>query len=54
MEREAAQLRTHRFGSREVSVIGLGTADFGGRIAESLAREFLDAYIGIKGKKLNI
>ena len=49
MEREAAQLRTHRFGSREVSVIGLGTADFGGRIAESLAREFLDAYIGIKG-----
>ena len=42
-------MRTHRFGSREVSVIGLGTADFGGRIAESLAREFLDAYIGIKG-----
>lgn len=42
-------MRTRPFGSREVSVIGLGTADFGGKISEGLACEFMDMYIGMKG-----
>ncbi len=42
-------MRKHSFGDREVSVIGLGTADFGGRIPESLAAEFMDAYTGLGG-----
>ena len=46
-------MRTHPFGSREISVIGLGTADFGGKIAESLAFEFMDIYTGINGNFLD-
>ncbi len=46
-------MRTHTFGNREVSVIGLGTADFGGKIPESLACEFMDMYIGLNGNFLD-
>ncbi len=42
-------MRTHPFGSREVSVIGLGTANFGGTTAESQACEFMDMYIAMNG-----
>ena len=37
------------FCGRETSVIALGTMDFGGKIEESRAREFMDAYVSIGG-----
>lgn len=42
-------MRKQPFGRFEVSVIGFGTADFGGRHPEGLARELLDAYVSIGG-----
>ena len=38
-----------QFIDREASVIALGTMDFGGRIEEGRAQEFMDAYIEIGG-----
>ena len=46
-------MRTHQLGGRNVSVIGLGTADFGGKCPESRAREFLDAYTEIGGNLID-
>ena len=40
-------MRKQAFGERRVSVIGLGSGDFGGKIRESRAREFMDAYVAI-------
>ncbi len=42
-------MRKQAFGGRQVSVIGLGTAEYGGKIGESRAREFMDAYLAIGG-----
>ncbi len=42
-------MRKQAFGAYEVSVIGFGTADFGGRLPEGLARELMDAYVSIGG-----
>ena len=42
-------MRKQRFGSREVSVIGLGSSEFGGKCPESLAREFMDTYTELGG-----
>ena len=42
-------MKKKRFGNKQVSVIGLGSSDFGGRCPESLAREFLDAYWELGG-----
>ncbi|MDO5322494.1 MAG: aldo/keto reductase [Clostridia bacterium] len=42
-------MRYAEFCGRETSVIALGTMDFGGRIEESRAREFMDAYVEIGG-----
>ena len=42
-------MRYAEFCGRETSVIALGTMDFGGRIEESRAREFMDAYAEIGG-----
>ena len=36
-------MRKQLFGAYPVSVIGFGTAEFGGRHPESLARELMDA-----------
>jgi len=36
-------------GTDRVSVIGLGTSEFGGRCPESLARDFMDAYLALDG-----
>ena len=46
-------MRTHYFGSREVSVIGLGSTDFGGKCPESQARDFLDAYLALDGNLID-
>lgn len=46
-------MRTHTFGNRQVSVIGLGTGDFGGKCPESRAREFLDAYAALGGNLID-
>ena len=46
-------MRKQDFGNSRVSVIGLGSADFGGKIAESLAREFMDAYAAIGGNLID-
>ena len=46
-------MRKQEFGDHRVSVIGLGSADFGGKIAESLAREFMDAYAAIGGNLID-
>ena len=46
-------MRTHCFGSREVSVIGLGSTDFGGKCPESQARDFLDAYLALGGNLID-
>ncbi len=40
---------THAFGNRQVSVIGLGSGEFGGTCAESLARDILDTYTELGG-----
>lgn len=42
-------MRYGNFCGREASVIALGTMDFGGKIEESRAREFMDAYVSIGG-----
>ena len=42
-------MRKQAFGTYSVSVIGLGSTDFGGRCEESRAREFLDAYVSLGG-----
>jgi len=42
-------MRYARFCDRDASVIALGTMDFGGRIEEGRAREFMDAYTEIGG-----
>ena len=42
-------MRYAEFCGRETSVIALGTMDFGGRIEEGRAREFMDAYVEIGG-----
>ena len=42
-------MRKQPFGSYEVSVIGFGTADFGGRHPEGLARDLMDTYVSIGG-----
>ncbi len=42
-------MRKRIFGNDEISVIGMGTAEFGGRHPEGLARDLLDAYVSIGG-----
>lgn len=42
-------MRYAEFCGRQTAVIALGTMDFGGKIEESLAREFMDAYVEIGG-----
>lgn len=42
-------MRYADFCGRQAAVIALGTMDFGGKIAESRAREFMDAYVEIGG-----
>ena len=42
-------MRKQRFGGYQASVIGLGTGEFGGKCPESLAREFMDAFVGMGG-----
>lgn len=42
-------MRYMKFCGRDASVIALGTMDFGGRIEESRAREFMDAYVALSG-----
>lgn len=42
-------MRTRKFGEREVSVIALGTSEFGGTCPESLGFEFMDAYAELGG-----
>lgn len=46
-------MRKRMFGHREAAVIGLGSADFGGRCGESLARELMDAYVAIGGNLID-
>ncbi len=42
-------MRKRSFGPYQVAAIGMGTAEFGGRHPEGLARELLDAYVSIGG-----
>jgi aryl-alcohol dehydrogenase-like predicted oxidoreductase len=42
-------MRKRIFGNDEISVIGMGTAEFGGRHPEGLARDLLDAYVSLGG-----
>ena len=42
-------MRKQAFGDYQVSVIGMGTAEFGGRHPEGLARDLLDAYMALDG-----
>ena len=42
-------MRYAEFCGRKTAVIALGTMDFGGKIEESRAREFMDAYVEIGG-----
>ena len=42
-------MRYAEFCGRETAVIALGTMDFGGKIEESRAREFMDAYVELGG-----
>ena len=44
-----SSMRYAQFCGREASVIALGTMDFGGKIEEGRAREYMDAYIEIGG-----
>ena len=46
-------MRKQAFGPFQVSVIGLGSVDFGGRIPERAAREFMDAYTEMGGNFLD-
>ncbi|MBR1585246.1 MAG: aldo/keto reductase [Clostridia bacterium] len=42
-------MRKRAFGPYDVSVIGLGSGEFGGKCPEGQAREFMDAYIAMGG-----
>ena len=42
-------MRKQAFGPYRVSVIGLGSGEFGGRCGETAAREFMDAYTALGG-----
>ena len=42
-------MRKQAFGDYQVSVIGLGSTDFGGRCPEGQAWEFMDAYAALGG-----
>lgn len=42
-------MHTRKFGEREVSVIALGTSEFGGICPESLGFDFMDAYAALDG-----
>ncbi len=42
-------MRKQAFGPYRVSVIGLGSGEFGGRCCETAAREFMDAYRALGG-----
>ena len=42
-------MRYADFCGKQASVLALGTMDFGGKIEENRAREFMDAYIEIGG-----
>jgi len=46
-------MRKQAFGDRQVSVIGLGSGEFGGRIPESQAREFMDTYAAMGGNLID-
>ena len=46
-------MRKQAFGNRQAAVIGLGSGEFGGKIPESLAREFMDAYATIGGNLID-
>ena len=46
-------MRKQAFGNRRVPVIGLGSGEFGRKIAESQAREFMDAYAEIGGNLID-
>ena len=46
-------MRKQAFGDRQVSVIGLGSGEFGGKISERQAREFMDAYADIGGNLID-
>ncbi len=42
-------MRKQAFGKDQVSVIGMGTAEFGGKRPESLGRDIMDAYLALGG-----
>ncbi len=42
-------MRKQAFGKDQVTVIGMGTAEFGGKRPESVAREIMDAYMALGG-----
>ena len=46
-------MRKQAFGNRQVSVIGLGSGEFGGKIPESQARGFMDAYAALGGNLID-
>ena len=46
-------MRSHVWDGREVSVIGLGSGEFGGKCPEALARELMDAYVALGGNFLD-
>ena len=46
-------MRKQAFGDTLFSVIGLGSAHFGGKTAESQAREFMDAYAAMGGNLID-
>jgi aryl-alcohol dehydrogenase-like predicted oxidoreductase len=46
-------MRRQAFGNRQVSVIGLGSGEFGGKIPESQAREFMDTYAAVGGNLID-
>ena len=46
-------MRKNMLCGRDVSVIALGSGHFGGRCAESLARELMDAYVSLGGDFLD-
>ena len=46
-------MRKQKFGSFDVTVLGMGTADFGGKRPESLSRELLDAYMALDGNLID-
>ena len=46
-------MRYANFCGREASIIALGTMDFGGKIGEGQAREFMDAYMELGGNLID-